>query len=188
MRNESSYSGEMMIVGRENEEIILKWLRNKYSKEVLDFREFRLAHRMDVDFGIETIDGKIVLAEIKSDKYISEQGNLLFECNRINHFAKNNWFYLGWGWRSPAQNLIIRNPVSGNTFVFDFFELRKFIGSYISKVGYKLRIDITETDKQKTTFNYLIPFSDIKENLYYKKFIIEKSNHKQEFTFDSPKD
>lgn len=186
MRNERSYNGVMMTIGRANEEIILEWLQSKYAKEILDFREFRLAQRMDVDFGIETIDGKIVLAEIKSDKWIKEDGNLLFECNRINHFAKNNWFYLGWGWRSPAQNLIVRNPNSGDTFIFDFLELRKFIGSYISKVGYKLRTNITETDEQKTTFNYLIPFSEIKKSLYYKKFIIEKSNHKLEFAFDSP--
>jgi len=173
MRKEKNYNGEMMAVGKENEEIILNWLRNKYSKEVLDFREFRLAQRIDVDFGIETIDGKIVLAEIKSDRHISESGNLLFECNRINHFAENKWFYLGWGWRSPAQNLIIRNPNSGWTFIFDFYKLRKFVGRYISEVGKNIEINITETDDQKTTFNYLIPFECIKKkNLFYKKYPI----------------
>ena len=78
MRKEKSYNGVLMKKGLANEDIILDWLKT-LGKEVIDFREFRLAQRIDVDFGIETIDGKIVLAEIKSDKWISEQGNLLFD-------------------------------------------------------------------------------------------------------------
>jgi len=169
MRQEKSYEGEMMGVGKKNEDIILEWLKRN-SKEILDFREFRLAQRIDVDFGIETIDGTIVLAEIKSDKWINELGNLLFECNRINHFVKDKWFYLGWGWRSPAQKLIIRNPNTGETFIFDFAELRSFIGNYISRIGRNLKTNITETDKQKTTFNYLIPMNELSS--LYKKFIV----------------
>jgi len=94
MRNEKTYCGELMEKGMKNEEIILLWLK-EISKEIIDFREFKLAQRIDVDFGIETIDGKIVLAEIKSDKWIKEIGNLCFECNRINHFVPEKWFYLG---------------------------------------------------------------------------------------------
>ena len=169
MRNEKTYNGELMEKGIKNEEIILLWLK-EIAKEIIDFREFRLAQRIDVDFGIETIDGKIVLAEIKSDKWIKESGNLCFECNRINHFVVEKWFYLGWGWRSPAQKLIVRNPETRETFIFDFMELRKTIGNYISKVGKNLKINITETDKQKTTFNYLIPMQELKE--IYKKYII----------------
>lgn len=155
-----------MSIGFENEEIILEWLK-KFSKEIIDFREFRLAQRIDVDFGIETIDGKIVLAEIKSDKWIKESGNLCFENHRINHFAKEKWFYLGWGWRSPAQKLIVRNPETNIIFIFDFYKLRILIGEYISIKGKNTIINITETDKQKTTFNFLIPMSFLK-NVYTK--------------------
>ena len=70
-----------MAIGKRNEEIVMSWLNN-YAKEIIDFRDFRLAQRIDVDCGIETIDGNIILAEIKSDKWIKESGNLLFECNR----------------------------------------------------------------------------------------------------------
>lgn len=169
MKNEKTYSGELMEKGFKNEEIILLWLETM-AKEIIDFREFRLAQRIDVDFGIETIDGSIVLAEIKSDKWIKENGNLCFECNRINHFVKEKWFYLGWGWRSPAQKLIIRNPETRETFIFDFTELRKLVGSYVSKIGKNLKINITETDKQKTTFNYLIPMVEFIK--IYKKYIV----------------
>lgn len=168
-----SYNGEMMRTGRENEEIILKWLKN-YGRSVIDFREFRLAQRIDVDFGIETIDGEIVLAEIKSDKWIEEKKNLCFECNRINHYAKEKWFYLGWGWRSPAQKLIVRNPNTSEIFVFDFPRLRAFVGNYIAQKGRAFRsyITIVETDEQKTTFNYLIPMAELKG--YWKKYIFPR--------------
>lgn len=173
MRDEKSYNGELMTKGKNNEETIISWLQSK-GRKIIDFREFKLAQRIDVDCGIESIDGQIVLAEIKSDNYIKETGNLLFEFCRINHYVKNKWFYLGWGWRSPAQNLIIRNPNSGETFIFDFLDLRKFIGEYVGRVGKNIKINITETDKQKTTFNYLIPFDDLKkDNLIYKREIIQ---------------
>lgn len=165
-RQEKSYNGELMEKGKSNEDFILNWLKTK-AKDIIDFREFRLAQRIDVDFGIETIDGNIVLAEIKSDKWIREDGNLCFECNRINHFVKDKWFYLGWGWRSPAQKLIIRNPETNEIFIFRFEELRIAIGNYIANIGKKLEINITETDKQKTTFNYLIPMNVLK-NIYIK--------------------
>ena len=164
-----TYDGELMQKGITNEEIILKWLKNN-SQNIIDFREFKLAQRIDVDFGIESIDGNIVLAEIKSDKWIRESGNLLFEVNRINHYVKNKWFYLGWGWRSPAQKLIVRNPYTNQAFVFDFLELRTFIGKYVSNVGKKLETRIVETDNQKTTFNWLIPMSEL--NGLYKKYFV----------------
>ena len=167
MRIEKTYNGKLMEKGKQNEEVILKWFK-KFSKDIIDFREYRVAQRADIDFGIETVDGNILLAEIKSDKYINELGNLFFECYRINHFVKNKWFYLGWGWRSPAQKLIIRNPNTNEIFVFDFLALRTFIGKYVSEVGNKIRTTIVETDKQKTTFAFLIPMSKLKG--LYKKF------------------
>jgi len=170
-RKEKSYDGEMMQKGITNEEIVYNWLKYKQDcKEIIDFRDFRLAQRIDVDFGIETIDGDIVLAEIKSDIHIRDKGNLCFECNRINHYVKDKWFYLGWGWRSPARKLIVRNPTTSETYIFDFIDLRKRIGEYIAVVGKKLIINIYETDKQKTTFNYLIPMIELRGT--FKKCIV----------------
>lgn len=179
MRNEKTYSGELMKIGKLNEDILIKWLKNK-GNHIIDFRDFRLAQRIDVDCGIETVDGNIILAELKSDKWISENGNLLFEKFRINHFAHpEKMFYLGWGWRSPAQKLIIRNPEKNEVFVFDFNKLRIFIGFYISEVGKKLIVNIKETDKQKTTYYFLIPMKELKS--IYKKFILQESEI-EEFT------
>lgn len=171
MKNEKSYNGELMEVGKKNEVIIIQWLRSCYN-DIIDMREFKVAQRCDVDCGIETIDGKIVLAELKSDKWIGEKGNLCFEDHRINHFVDDKWFYLGWGWRSPAQKLIIRNPNSNETFIFSFKELRRRMGKIISIYGKRLNVLIVETDKQKTTFNMLIPMNEFKD--IYKKRIIKE--------------
>jgi hypothetical protein len=167
MKEEKTYNGQLMEVGKKNEEIILEWLKTK-GKSIIDFREFRLAQRIDVDFGIETIDGKMVLAELKSDKWINENANFCFECFRINHFVKDNWFYLGWGWRSPAQKLIVRNPNDNILFIFEFNELRKLVGEYVDFIGKNMKINITETDRQKTTYNFLIPMNILINS--YKKF------------------
>ena len=167
MKQEKTYSAELMKVGTDNENIILEWLKTE-ARSVIDFRDFRLAQRIDVDFGIETIDGVIVLAEIKSDKHIKDAGNLCFECNRINH--SGHYFYLGWGWRSPAQKLIVRNPISGDTYVFTLAQLRAVIANYIGEMGKNLNILIVETDKTKTTFNYLIPMGKLAN--FYSKYHI----------------
>lgn len=169
-RPQRSYDGELMAAGKSNEDIVLSWLQSRQqNKEIIDFREFRLAQRIDVDFGIESINGDIVLLEIKSDKWISETGNLCFECNRINHYATGKWFYLGWGWRSPAQRLLVRNPGNGDAFVFDFQILRADIGRWVAEQGRRVRQLIIETDDQKTTFNFLVPMSV----LNYKKVVID---------------
>jgi len=167
--NEKSYSGDLMQKGMANEVVVLNWLNSIY-KDTIDFREFKLAQRIDVDFGVESAEGDILLAEVKSDRYIRESGNLCFENHRINHFVKERWFYLGWGWRSPAQKLIVRNPETSETFVFDFQELRAEVGKFVSSVGKELRVSIVPTDRQKTTFNYLIPMKNLR---CFKKFIVK---------------
>jgi hypothetical protein len=161
VRQPKSYDGSLMKIAKTNEDIVLEWLKSS-QRSVIDFREFRLAQRIDVDFGVETVDGQMVLAEIKSDRWISSTGNLCFENHRINHFATEHWFYLGWGWRSPAQKLIVRNPYSGDTYVFPFFALRRAVARHIYTLGKRVNILIIETDEQKTTFNYLVPMYDLR--------------------------
>lgn len=171
VRQTKSYDGELMNTAKSNEDIILDWLKGNH-RSVIDFREFRLAQRIDVDFGIETIDGRIVLAEIKSDRWVSNEGNLCFENHRINHFAPGHWFYLGWGWRSPAQKLIVRNPFSGDTYVFSFSVLRRAVAKHIYTLGKRVNILVIETDEQKTTFNYLVPMTDLRG--CFRRFVVPR--------------
>jgi len=160
LRANKNYNGSLMEAGKIAEEIVFKWLKeNPYGKEVIDTREFRFSQRLDVDCGIEDMHGRIVLGEIKSDKWLGKSQNILFETNRINHFVPP-YFYLGWGWRSPAERLYYYSPHLNAIYVFKFTELRKQIGIIISQTSPEILhgwIKIVTTDKQKTTFNFVIP-------------------------------
>jgi hypothetical protein len=158
-RQSKSYSGELMQKGRIGEAAVLEWLRKSQSaREIIDMREFRISQRLDVDCGIETLDGALVLAEIKTDYNLGKTSNFLFELFRINHFVEaDKVFYLGWAFRSPAKYLLYYSPNENVVYCFTFKSIREIIGKYISKT--KPQINITPTDEQKTTFNILIPQS-----------------------------
>ena len=162
---------KMMKRGRPNEIVLMRWL-GMDGKKVIDCRDFREAQEGDYDCRIiDSVDGSLVLAELKSDQYVKDWGNLCFENNRINHFVTDHWFYLGWGWRSVAEKLIVRNPDRGDTYVFKFATLRPFIGQYVAKKGRDLNVAVIPTDDQKTTINFLIPIRKLAG--LYEKFIVE---------------
>jgi len=135
----------------------LEWLRKSpFTKEIIDMREFRLSQRLDVDCGIETLDGALLLAEIKTDFNLGRTNNFLFEVFRINHFVEaDKVFYLGWAFRSPAKYLLYYSPHEHAVYRFTFKDIRKTIGKYVSRT--KPQIVVIPTDEQKTTFNILVP-------------------------------
>jgi len=158
-RQAKSYSGELMQKGRAGEVVVLEWLKKSpFAKEIIDMREFRISQRIDVDCGIETLDGALLLAEIKTDYNLGKTGNFLFEFFRINHYAKaDKVFYLGWTFRSPAKYLLYYSPNENIIYHFTFRDIRETIGKYVAKV--KPQIIVVPTDERKTTFNILIPQS-----------------------------
>jgi hypothetical protein len=177
MRTEKTYNGELMEKGSKNEEIILKWLKSlKENKKVIDLRNDVEMMKQDIDFKVIKKNGKELMIEVKSDKHIAEDKNLLFENQRINCFVDECWNYQGWGWRSNADRFIIRNPDSQEAFIFKVLELRRFIAKYITQEGkdFIRCMSIVETDSQKTTFNYLINFKEIPKSLYKKTIIKER--------------
>jgi hypothetical protein len=156
-RQIKSYSGQLMQKGKSGEEIVLDWLRkNSFTKEIIDMREFRISQRLDVDCGIETLEGALVLAEIKTDYNLGRTNNFLFEAFRINHFTDaDKVFYLGWTFRSPAKYLLYYSPNENVIYRFSFKDIRETIARYIA--NNRPQINITPTDEQKTTFNILMP-------------------------------
>jgi len=156
-RQEKTYAGELMEKGRVGETVVLEWLKaNKYLKDIIDMREFRISQRLDVDCGIETTDGSLVLAEIKTDYNLGKTENFIFEIFRINHFVEaDKIFYLGWTFRSPAKYLLYYSPNENIIYRFTFENIRKTIGLYVKEN--KPKIVVVPTDGQKTTFNMLVP-------------------------------
>jgi hypothetical protein len=170
-RKTKSYDGEMMKKGTINEDVYIEW-REKMGYKVVDNRDKRFEQFNDVDFAVVNSEGIQVTEEIKSDKNIGEFKNLFFESERIYHFAKEdeNRIKIGWGWRSSAQKLIVRNPETGEIFVFNFQKLRKAVNDYIKRVGRSLEIKCIETDKTKTTIGYLIHMYSEEMIDIYEKF------------------
>jgi hypothetical protein len=173
-RTVKSYNGALMEKGRTGEEIVMRWLSNNpYCREVIDMREFRISQRLDVDCGIETVDGAIVLAEIKTDYNLGRTNNVLFEVFRINHFVSpDKVFYLGWAFRSPAKYLLYYAPHEKALYRFEFTSIRQIIGKYVS--ANNPRLQVTPTDEQKTTFNILIPFAKLEGK--YKKYDLSEGD------------
>jgi len=98
----------------------------------------------------------ITLAEVKTDSYLATSKNYIFEFHRINHFVSpDHVFYLGWAFRSPAKYLFFYDPGNQNIHRFLFKDIRSKIGIYVNKARPILRPVLT--DRQKTTYNILIP-------------------------------
>ena len=159
MRQERSYSGNLHNIGRENEDVVINYLIKEYGEDYKDVRDIEEYQDDEVDF---IINGKGI--EIKGDKHISSKGNLFFETQRINHYSKEHPQSIGWGWKSKADLLIIRNWETGEMFVFNFDELRKRVGELVSNWSLnRLTLTVVETDEVKTTIGILIPMRHLRD-------------------------
>lgn len=164
MRQERSYSGNLHNIGKQNEDVIINYLIKEYGEDYKDVREEKEYQDDEVDF---IINGKGI--EIKGDKYISSKGNFFFETQRINHYSKEYPQSLGWGWKSEADLLIIRNWETEETFIFNFNELRTRVGELVSNwSNNRLTLTVVETDQVKTTIGILIPMRHLRDLYDYK--------------------
>lgn len=162
---ERSYSDGYMALGKQGETIVIDWLRrNPHVLGVSDLRELRIMQEADVDCSIATKDGRIVFAEIKTDKHLGVTDNVLFEVLRINHTAPpDKCVTLGWSARSPAKMLFYYAVSVGKIYYCEFDKLRSVFQKYSQQKRKAMRIDIVPTDNIKTTVNVLIPMSDVKD-------------------------
>lgn len=158
--NNRSYAGHYMDVGKNAEEIVLKFVKQR--PQVLgvnDFRELRAVQDADVDCAIKTRDGRVTLAEIKSDYHLGVSGNVLFEVLRINHTANPQFaLTLGWSGRTPAQYLLYYAPQVNKIYQCKTSDLRQAFQRYTRETRKEMRIEIIETDAIKTTIAVLIPY------------------------------
>lgn len=188
-RGEGTYEGALMDKGRQGEEIVMTWLKQSPEcRNVIDMREFRISQRLDVDCGIETLDGSLVLAEIKSDSYLGVSGNILFEVFRINHYAPpDRVFYLGWAFRSPAKYLLYYSPNKHAIYRFRFDNIRRRIGKFVANGKtpgqVKQSLSVVLTDRKKTTFNILVPERYL-AGVYRRFDLPEEPPHPQHRTFE----
>jgi len=160
-----SYNGDYMDDGRKAEEIVMRWIQD--FPEVIgveDWRELRAVQEADVDCAIKTSDGRVTLAEIKSDKHLGVTPNVLFEILRINHTCiPDRAGYLGWAFRSPATYFLYYAPSVKKVYQCRADALRKVVQGYTKQQRKNTRLNWVCTDAIKSTINILIPWSVCKD-------------------------
>lgn len=171
---ERSYSGGYMAAGKAAEEAVLSWLQQApWVVGIEDLRSLRVMREADVDCSVTLIDGRVTLAEIKSDRHLGKSGNFLFETLRINHTAPpEKAMVLGWSARSPARQLLYYAPSFRAVHSILMDEFRRAMQGYTEESRRKTRFDYVETDTIKSTVNILIPDRFVRAMPSYKQYSI----------------
>lgn len=146
-----------MQAGRRAEELVLSWLReNPQVAGVEDMRDLRVMREADVDCGIKLYDGRICLAEIKSDYNLGVSGNIAFEFLRINHTAHSDASVtLGWSARSPAKWLFMYGPQVHAIYQIEFADYRATVQKHTREKDASVKW--IRTDEIKTTLIFIVP-------------------------------
>lgn len=154
-----TYNGDYMRVGRNAEEIVLRWLRaNPHVVGIEDLRELRVMHEADVDCVLVTRDGRCPLVEIKSDAHLGVSKNVLFEVLRINHTCTpEKAGGLGWSLRSPATYFMYYAPATDEIWQCRPDDLRKAFQEYTKTARRSTALQWIETDNIKSTLVVLLP-------------------------------
>lgn len=165
-----SYDGDYMETGREGEEIVLDWLRDRpHLIGVQDFRELKPVQAADVDCGLELRLGGVTLAEIKTDTHLGASGNVLCEVLRINHTAcHERACVLGWTMRTPATYLLWYAPTVNAIYECKTADLRRELQRYTDSIrrdnGRLLKqFRTVNTDQIKTTVTILLPWAECQQ-------------------------
>lgn len=148
-----------MVAGRKAEEIILTWLAAQpWIVGVEDLRPFRPLREADVDCSLALSDGRVTLAELKSDRHLGRSGKYLFEVLRLNHTAPSDRAVtLGWSARSPARWLLFYAPYKHEIHQILMDEYRNAVQTYTGEVRGRTEFSYVPTDRIKSTVNILVP-------------------------------
>lgn len=179
-QTERSYDGRMMEKGKEAEEIVKTWIESKPNiKRVVDCRNDRKQQTADIDFMVEYRDGKLEQVEIKSDDYLTANGNVLFEFARINHTAPHDSAVaLGWSAKTPARYIIYYATKERRVYKFDTEKLRKAVqkytrmtrpqyGAWVNEAeAFKIQMRWISTDNLKSTLVLCVPLKDVPTDAY----------------------
>lgn len=155
-----SYNGELMLKGKEGEQLIKEWLINKSWKEVLNVGSYKENYKREIDLLCTDEKGKKYSFEIKTDKHLKPDGNILCEIFRINHPVSNESdaiFHKSWSFTSVSDIIVFINLSTKYCVISSFEVLRQIIKEYVREKRKKTDIRIVETDNGKTTFNFIIP-------------------------------
>lgn len=154
-----TYNGDYMELGKLGEGQVLRWLQsNTQVIGVDDLRDLRPMQTADVDCSIHLTDGRVHLAEIKTDSWLGKSDNMIFEVLRINHTAAPDLScVLGWSAKSPARWIIWYAPAVNSIYLISSDDFRKAMQAYTNDNRASITMDYTPTDKIKSTVSILVP-------------------------------
>jgi len=171
---QKSYSGALKVAGKQAESIVLKWLRdNPTVLGVTDLSDVEQVQHTDCDFLIRMRSGGHALAEVKSDRHMRWDGNLVFELARIYHVGKpENAVQLGWSASTVATWLIIYSPQEKAIYVFPVARVREVMQRYTQQKRNQTKPVWIPTDLTKSTLILLIPLSEFRGA--YRRYELEE--------------
>lgn len=155
-RQPRSYDGLMMEKGKVGEKAVTEWLERR-GFVVVDVSDHEAMQQLDVDLVVARKDEKPVLCEVKTDYIAHITNNICFEVIRVYHGV--GALDRGWAVKSPADYLFYVLPQANKFYCFYFKEFRTKAVKHIETAGKDLKSTTVETDKGKTTHNFLIPLS-----------------------------
>lgn len=171
-----SYDGALMKAGKKAEDIVIDWLTlQPWVIGVDDLRSLKVMREADVDCSVSLVDGRVTLAEIKSDRHIGRSGNFLFEVLRINHTCSaDKVVTLGWSAKTPARYLLYYAPFNHTIHKIGMDEFRLACQAYTKSARRHTNLNYVETDAIKSTVNILIPEHYVTRFDSYKAFKLEE--------------
>ena len=154
-----SYSGDYMELGQAGEKVVVDFLTQQPGVErVEDLRELKHWQQKSVDFRCWMTDGSCRLVEAKSDTYLGNTGNLLFEILRIYHTSEPDIScVVGWSVHTDAHYIVYYGPSCNLLVVCRARELKRAFQKYTANAREDTRVKWIPTDRIKSTLIVLLP-------------------------------
>jgi hypothetical protein len=149
-----SYDGELMDIGGPAEAYIARYLEREYVRVVPVGKE-----KQRRDYRCYLPDGKMHLNEAKTDTKIAETKNIPWEIFRLE--KKGAEAYISWGYASRCYRVIYYVPQWFRLLDVHAEDVRRVIFEHVRAKG-RLLVAPTLTDKDRITFNFLVPLGLLK--------------------------
>ena len=153
------YSGELKRNGKRAEVLINNYFVNK-GFIVKDVSEQKTFQNSEIDLILYNKYGKDVKVEIKSDRHIKSNANIIVEMKRYYHNL--NRFYDGWYKFSKADYIIYVNQVYKKIYIINFKHFKVAIQAYNNFFGIPSDTKvIMDGNDPKTTYNRCYSFIEL---------------------------
>jgi len=151
-----SYNGELMDIGEPAEAYVARYLEREYVRVVPVGKE-----RQRRDYRCFLPDGKMHLNECKADTKIAETRKIPWEIFRLE--KRGARAYISWGYTSPCYRVVFYVPQWFRLLDVRAEDVRRVIFEHLMSKGSQVFVRPTLTDKDRITFNFLVPLSLLKE-------------------------